>query len=144
MAAELDVGDWLPVHGVHVDDDQSQRHGQNVVESRLRPDARHRSAALLGHHVRAPADHQHVDGRHAASHRGPPSALVGCLEVRRGCSLVSQARWVVAPLVLMREDWACDVPRPPESAESCGVASTRRESESQSCTQPQQAHNIGS
>ena len=115
------------VDEVHVADEAWQRDLRDA-ERRRQTVAVHLGVVLRGHHVRVPDDHCHVDGHRAAGQRGHPPLWIGHLEVRRGCSLVAPARWVVAPLVWTTADWACDDLRPPESAESCGVTWTHRES----------------
>ena len=122
------VGGLQRAHEVPAADEMGL-HGRHDAESRRQAGAHHLGVVLRDRHVRAAADHYHGDGHHVASQRGRPSVWVGRLEVRRGYSPVLQARWPVAPLVLMTEDWACDDLRPPESAESCDAMSTHRESE---------------
>jgi len=116
------------VHEVHVAG-EVERGAQRDAGSRPQPGVHHRGVVPHDRLVHVAVDHHRDGGRHAASRRALPSVSVGCLEVRHGCSLVVQVRWVVAPLVSTTEDWACDALRPPESAESCDVTLTHPESE---------------
>ena len=115
----------------HVTADERRRRGRRAAGSRRRPGACHRGVAVHDRHAHAAADHYHADGRRAPSPRGRRPALWADLQlaVRRGCSRVVQARWAALPLVATTAGSACGDLRPPESAESCDVMSTRRESE---------------
>ena len=127
MRTEQAVDDLHRVREVPAAGEVQQR-DQHAAESRPRPGAHHRGVVPRDRHAREAADRPHVDGHRVAWQRRHQSVQVGHLEVRRGCSLVVQARWVVQPLVWKTEDWACDDLHPPESAESYDVMSTRRES----------------
>jgi len=116
------------VRDVHVAVDERGRHAAGC---RHRSDARPRGVAVRGPRARAPASRCHADGHRALSARARrPVLWLGLhLVVRRGCSRGVQARWAELPRASTTEGSAYGDLRPPESAESCDVASTRRESE---------------